>query len=76
MELATASAQVQHDVEPLILAIERALERKTKDEVQPTVPAAQVVTPRALRVDMDRIDALVKLTGELIVVKQALGHAA
>jgi len=76
VELATASAQVQHDVEPLILAIERALKRRSKEEVQPTVPAAQVVTPRALRVDMDRIDALVKLTGELIVVKNALGHAA
>jgi len=76
VELATASAQAQHDVEPLILAIERALKRRSKEEVQPTVPAAQVVTPRALRVDMDRIDALVKLTGELIVVKNALGHAA
>ena len=76
VELATASAQAQHDVEPLILAIERALKRRSKEEVQPTVPAAQVVTPRALRVDMDRIDALVKLTGELIVVKNALGHVA
>ena len=31
VELATATAQAQHDVEPLILAIERALERRTKD---------------------------------------------
>ena len=34
------------------------------------------MAPRALRVDMDRIDALVKLTGELLVVKNAIGHLA
>jgi two-component system chemotaxis sensor kinase CheA len=31
---------------------------------------------RALRVDVERIDAIIKLTGELTVVKNALGHAA
>lgn len=31
---------------------------------------------RSLRVDVDRIDALVNLTGELSVAKNALGHAA
>jgi two-component system, chemotaxis family, sensor kinase CheA len=31
---------------------------------------------RTLRVDVERIDALVNLTGELLVAKNALGHAA
>ena len=32
--------------------------------------------PRVLRVDVERVDALVKLTGELMVAKNALGHIA
>ena len=39
-----------------------------------TGPRTQVV--RALRVDADRIDALVNLTGELTVVKNAIGYTA
>jgi two-component system chemotaxis sensor kinase CheA len=38
------------------------------------VPRTQVV--RSLRVDAERIDALVSLTGELTVVKNAIGHTA
>ncbi|MET0409342.1 MAG: chemotaxis protein CheA [Hyphomicrobium sp.] len=37
-------------------------------------PQAAVAATRSLRVDMDRIDALVNLTGELTVVKNAIGH--
>jgi two-component system chemotaxis sensor kinase CheA len=33
-------------------------------------------TARTLRVNVERIDALVNLTGELLVAKNALGHAA
>jgi two-component system, chemotaxis family, sensor kinase CheA len=41
------------------------------------VPSSpQEAIARALRVDIDRIDAIVNLTGELTVVKNALGHAA
>lgn len=76
VELATSAAQAQRNVEPLIVAIERALERKTKVGSQPIIPQAPITAPRALRIDMDRIDALVKLTGELIIVKNAIGHAA
>jgi two-component system, chemotaxis family, sensor kinase CheA len=76
IELAAATAQTQHNVEPLILAIERFLEREVKSEHLPSTPPAQIITPRALRVEMARIDALVNLTGELIVVKNAIGHAA
>jgi two-component system, chemotaxis family, sensor kinase CheA len=74
VELATKTAQEQRKVGPLITAIERALEDETKSE-HPTDVPRQVVAPRALRVNMDRIDALVKLTGELLIVKNAFGHA-
>jgi two-component system, chemotaxis family, sensor kinase CheA len=75
VEQATARAVTEGDAGPLIEAIEHALaagapERREGDT------AAQVQAPRALRVDMNRIDALVKLTGELIVLKNAIGHAA
>jgi two-component system chemotaxis sensor kinase CheA len=39
-------------------------------------PSTQDSAARALRVDVERIDAIIKLTGELTVVKNALGHAA
>jgi two-component system, chemotaxis family, sensor kinase CheA len=38
--------------------------------------APSVQAPRALRVDAQRIDALVSLAGELTVVKNAVGHTA
>jgi two-component system chemotaxis sensor kinase CheA len=41
----------------------------------PPVPGHEAVAARTLRVDASRIDALVKLTGELTVAKNALGHA-
>jgi two-component system chemotaxis sensor kinase CheA len=76
IELAMAAARAQRNVKPLIAAIERALEAKAKPDHPTNMAPLQVVTPRALRVDMDRIDALVNLTGELLVVKNAIGHLA
>jgi two-component system, chemotaxis family, sensor kinase CheA len=43
----------------------------TADETKPRTESL----PRTLRVDAERIDALVRLTGELTVVKNAIGHA-
>jgi two-component system, chemotaxis family, sensor kinase CheA len=40
----------------------------------PAAPAAIETAARGLRVPAERVDALVKLTGELTVVKNALGH--
>lgn len=77
VDRATATALADLIVAPLISVIERALR-----DVTPTEPPSrgedmvQPVAPRALRVDMDRVDALVKLTGELIVVKNAVGHVS
>jgi two-component system chemotaxis sensor kinase CheA len=63
----------------LAAAIETALAGKTRNaaiddghEVKPQ----QGAPARAMRVDMERIDALVNLTGELTVVKNAFGHMA
>ena len=42
----------------------------------PRQPAAHDAVTRALRVDVERIDALVNLAGELTVAKNALAHAA
>ena len=39
-------------------------------------PAPGAQTARALRVDVERIDMLVSLTGELTVAKNAVGHTA
>ena len=75
VELAIATTKAENSPDPLIAAIEQALSGTGQPERQNSSPTSPVV-PRALRVDMDRIDALVKLTGELIVVKNAIGHAA
>jgi two-component system chemotaxis sensor kinase CheA len=39
-------------------------------------PSLQDAAVKALRVDVERIDAIINLTGELTVVKNALGHAS
>jgi len=52
-------------------AIEGPAEDARTVDVAPAEAAA-----RTLRVDVERIDALVNLTGELLVAKNALGHAA
>jgi two-component system chemotaxis sensor kinase CheA len=39
-------------------------------------PVPRTQTARALRVDVERIDALVNLAGELLVAKNAVGHTA
>ena len=75
VELAIATTKAENSPDPLIAAIEQALSGTGQPERHNNSPTAPVV-PRALRVDMDRIDALVKLAGELIVVKNAIGHAA
>jgi two-component system chemotaxis sensor kinase CheA len=47
----------------------------TPDAAPEAAPAALDAAARALRVDVERIDAIIDLTGELTVVKNALGHA-
>ncbi len=76
VERATARAQAEHSAIPLIKAIEQALAVGGPNNREEQDASSQIQAPRALRVDMNRIDALVKLTGELVVLKNAIGHAA
>ncbi len=57
----------------LAAAIEAALAGDVAVAAPPRPPSAAA---RTLRIDAGRVDALVRLTGELTVVKNALGHAA
>lgn len=85
--LASAAAVVESALpgpddgsDELIAAIERALEiepsHESGDAAGPGVKISSPVAARVLRVDTARIDALVNLTGELMVAKNALGHLA
>ena len=76
LDKATAKAQAERKAGPLVAAIERTLSDIAQPERLKDDEIIQAVAPRALRVDMDRVDALVKLTGELIVVKNAVGHVS
>ncbi|NPV22039.1 chemotaxis protein CheA [Bradyrhizobium aeschynomenes] len=65
----------EHSAAPAVEAIERSLMTTDPASVQAGLPLP-AHSPAALRVAMSRIDTLVKLTGELIVLKNALGHSA
>jgi two-component system chemotaxis sensor kinase CheA len=70
---------VDGDAITLIAAIKSALDDATAIESgsgSGQTPRAQALPIRAMRVDSVRIDALVNLTGELTVVKNAFGHIA
>jgi two-component system chemotaxis sensor kinase CheA len=63
----------------LVRAIEAAIEnRNDTPAADPIEPVATRTDPlsRSLRVDAERVDALVDLTGELTVAKNAIGHIA
>jgi two-component system chemotaxis sensor kinase CheA len=77
IERAAGAAAAAQDPGPLATAIRRILPpvpdgtQTAKGNIGPDAAAARV-----LRVDVERIDTLVKLTGELIVAKNAVGHTA
>ena len=76
---ALRNAQISGDEHGLVTAIERALREKPQDAAVEKSAASRTASPvaaRVLRVDTARIDALVNLTGELTVAKNALGHLA
>jgi two-component system, chemotaxis family, sensor kinase CheA len=56
-------------------AMEKLNETPTPDSVAPVAARADPLS-RSLRVDAERVDALVHLTGELTVAKNAIGHIA
>ena len=64
------------DAASMAAAIDRVLEGLTEPAPPPpgTLPAQPPDV--TLRVDVERIDALVRLTGELLIAKNAIGHSA
>jgi two-component system chemotaxis sensor kinase CheA len=77
---AIVARAISDDDAPKLTAAIRAVlgeasERSPSDLADRAV-AAQPSVARVLRVDISRVDALVNLTGELTVVKNAFGHIA
>lgn len=62
---------------PLVAALQAVLSTgglAVEGRPAAAISAFQEPAARALRVDVERVDALVRLTGELTVVKNAIGH--
>jgi two-component system chemotaxis sensor kinase CheA len=76
VEAAMSESAATKNADALIAAIERALHEPAQAAAVDAPQAVVQTATRSLRVDMDRIDALVNLTGELMVVKNAIGHVA
>ena len=62
--------------EPLRRSLERLLAPEAPMHASAAVPQAPEGASRTLRVDAERIDALVRLTGELTTAKNALLHTS
>ena len=76
---AVARSQQAGEPGPFVAALQAVLHRPPPAETGSTedaMPVHRETAARALRVEVDRIDDLVKLTGELTVVKNAVGYAA
>ena len=67
---------VAGNAEAMIAAIDRILEGLAKPSPEQPGTLSQQAPEVTLRVDVDRIDTLVRLTGELLIAKNAIGHSA
>ncbi|HEY4264456.1 MAG TPA: chemotaxis protein CheA, partial [Micropepsaceae bacterium] len=79
IESALLQSQIHHEPRFLSEALKAALNADAAGALPPPESHArprEEIAARSLRVDVARIDALVKLTSELTVVKNAIGHAA
>ncbi|HEY1944897.1 MAG TPA: chemotaxis protein CheA [Roseiarcus sp.] len=76
VDRAVASFLADGDAGPLIEAIAGSLE--AHQAIAPIVPAVArpSAAARSFRVDAERVNALVALTGELIVAKNAIAHVS
>ena len=79
IERALLQTQTSGDSRLLAAAIARAIEH-VAETVPAKIPAAAMPgadpTSRTLRVDMERVNDLVNITGELMVARNAVGHIA
>jgi two-component system chemotaxis sensor kinase CheA len=73
---AAAAAIAEREPQRLVDAIRSALDGAPKKAAAEPAPVRRQEAVQTLRVGTDRIDALVRLTGELTVAKNAIGHGA
>ncbi len=82
---AARTAQIEGSGAAFVAALRAVLDQmesarephpETVESNRPEDAAPRAQIARALRVDIERIDALVSLTGELTVAKNAVGHTA
>jgi two-component system chemotaxis sensor kinase CheA len=76
LESLLQTSLVAGDAASMVAAIDKILSGLAERPPEPpgTLSAQQAET--TLRVDVDRIDKLVRLTGELLIAKNAVGHSA
>jgi two-component system chemotaxis sensor kinase CheA len=76
LESLLQNSLVAGDAASMVAAIDKILSglAEQPSELPGTLPAQPADT--TLRVDVERIDRLVRLTGELLVAKNAVGHSA
>jgi two-component system, chemotaxis family, sensor kinase CheA len=70
------SSLVAGNAEAMIEAIDRIIEGLAEPLPEQPGTLAPQLPEATLRVDVDRIDTLVRLTGELLIAKNAIGHSA
>jgi two-component system chemotaxis sensor kinase CheA len=77
LDAVAAQSVANGDPDKLVAAIRATLDDRAVGDISGDGGrAGQAAAARVLRVDISRIDALVNLTGELTVVKNAFGHIA
>jgi two-component system chemotaxis sensor kinase CheA len=74
VEKALAASRSAGEPGSLSQALQQLLSKEDAAEMAIAASPVQVEVARSLRVNVERIDALVKLTGELTVAKNAIGH--
>jgi two-component system, chemotaxis family, sensor kinase CheA len=70
------SSLLAGDAPSMAAAIDRVLEGLAEPAPAPPGTLAAQPPDVTLRVDVERIDTLVRLTGELLIAKNAIGHSA
>jgi two-component system chemotaxis sensor kinase CheA len=70
------SSLLAGDAKSMAAAIDRVLEGLAEPAPAPPGTLAAQPPDATLRVDVSRIDTLVRLTGELLIAKNAIGHSA
>jgi two-component system chemotaxis sensor kinase CheA len=76
LERLLQSSLLAGDAVAMTAAIDRVLESLSERVPEPPGTLSAQPAEATLRVDVDRIDALVRLTGELLIAKNAIGHSA